>query len=273
VLLSLLRQIRIDEEDAEMLDEELEKLEHVAKYIMEVSGALIRIYKGDISETLALHLLPQFYSVLEDSTAQENDRLNALCFIDDLLEFSSNEVFMKIYSQITQLYLSIFQKTESGDPQQSLIYGLGVVAQKTPKATFAPLLQASVNAGFQMVYHGDAFSDERKIATETAIGALVKFAVFQYDNVVINDDAVRKILGFLPLVNEPEEAQNTHRILSEQIITQNPAIFGQANSNLPIIKQVLDKINQIATTQPELEILDEDATAKFKQAVQFISSL
>ncbi len=40
----------------------------------------------------------------------------------------------------------------------------------------------------------------------------------------MKEDLLAKFLQSLPLKNESEEAQNTHRMLFEQILNKNPAL-------------------------------------------------
>ena len=57
-----------------------------------------------------------------------------------------------------------------------------------------------------MFTHADAFSEDRIVATESALGALGKMIYFQRDNNLINDNVVNEFLSRLPLKNEEEEA-------------------------------------------------------------------
>lgn len=66
-----------------------------------------------------------------------------------------------------------------------------------------------------MLTHPEAFSEDRIVATESAIGALGKMIYFQRDDKIITDAIVNDFLSKLPLVNEEEEATKSHRIFFE----------------------------------------------------------
>lgn len=72
-----------------------------------------------------------------------------------------------------------------------------------------------------MIGDKDAFTDDRIIATESALGALGKVIYFQRDNKIITDNVVNDFLTKLPLKNEEEEAQKSHKIFFEQVLKQN----------------------------------------------------
>ncbi len=66
-----------------------------------------------------------------------------------------------------------------------------------------------------MITSADAFSEEKVVSTENALGALGKIIYFQRENTIITDDVVKTFLSKLPLQNEEDEAQKTHKIFFE----------------------------------------------------------
>jgi len=67
-----------------------------------------------------------------------------------------------------------------------------------------------------MLTDKEAFSEEKIVATESALGALGKMIYFQRDNNFINDKIVTNtFLKNLPLKNEEEEACKSHQLFFE----------------------------------------------------------
>ena len=90
--------------------------------------------------------------------------------------------------------------------------------------------------------------EDNLVATESALGALGKLIYFQRQTLpsIITDQVVIEgFLNKLPLLNEEEEAQKSHRILMEQVIKGNPNIMGSATTK-QAVQQALTRI-KVAT--------------------------
>lgn len=71
-------------------------------------------------------------------------------------------------------------------------------------------------------------NQDKVVCTETAIGALGKFALYQLDgNQEMRNQVLDKFLSCLPLKNESEEAQNVHKMLLEEYSKNNAILLSQ----------------------------------------------
>lgn len=73
----------------------------------------------------------------------------------------------------------------------------------------------------------------------------------------------RKFLGCLPLKNEPEEAQNVHRMVLKEILNKNEFLLKFADGDC--LKKVVEGISCVESNNPELEILDDEGKQLIKQ--------
>lgn len=112
-------------------------------------------------------------------------------------------------TELTQKFLEIFAWADvTLDTKQTLAYGLGVFSMYVPKETF-PLAQVFTVLN-SMVSASDAFSEEKAVASESALGAIGKLIYFQRDGTIVNDAVVNGFLSKIPFRYEETEAQTTH---------------------------------------------------------------
>ena len=144
----------------------------------------------------------------------ESELLDATCFFCDFVEYAFKGKDANMLTELNSKFLEIFANTESMDVKQTLSYGMGVFASNLAPAIYQTTLLPQVFGALQsMIAHPDAFSEDNVVATESALGALGKMIYFQRDGQVINDQVVSMFLSKLPLTNEQEEAQKSHKLL------------------------------------------------------------
>lgn len=51
---------KMDEEDIEYFNEDVKKVDKIENFVMEISGIIISVYKGQVSEAFKQHLLMHF---------------------------------------------------------------------------------------------------------------------------------------------------------------------------------------------------------------------
>ena len=109
-------------------------------------------------------------------TLSESELLDATCFFCDFIEHSYHSDPAMI-TELTQKFLEIFAWSEvTTDTKQTLAYGLGVFSMYVPKENF-PLAQV-FQALNSMVSAADAFSEEKAVSSESALGAIGKLVYF-----------------------------------------------------------------------------------------------
>ena len=90
------------------------------------------------------------------------------------------------------------------DIQQSAVYGLGVCAQIASPEVYRNYADAIAGSLFKMLQNPLCRTAEYIVATECAVGALGKIAVFQ------QRDLLEMWLQWLPISTEIEEAQSVN---------------------------------------------------------------
>jgi hypothetical protein len=245
------KNLEIDDEDMENIRNELAKICQASAFVMEISGQLVLNFGESVANMVKSNLLTYFALNLNNyKNISESELLDATCFFCDFIEYSYHSDTNMI-SELNNKFYEIFINTDSNDVKQTLAYGFGVFAMFIPSNTYAGVLSNIINALNSMISAADAFSDDKVVATETAIGALGKVIYFQKEGNVITDAVVNAFLEKLPLTNEEEEAQKTHKILCEQILKGNMNIMNE--NNKPLVMQAIMKIKE-AMNNPDQEV-------------------
>ena len=141
-----------------------------------------------------------------------------------------------MHRPITEAMLKLAPKylADEEDRQiiQSIKYGVGVVAQRASKQQFAEYLAPTFDLLNKVLSEGDCRENEDKaIATECAIGALGKLVYFQFDGALVTDKVASSFIGLLPLVAEPEEAQNVHKQFFKMVLAGNAGVVGEGGAH------------------------------------------
>ncbi len=92
-----------------------------------------------------------------------------------------------------------------------------------------------------------------------------------FDGTVVTQATMQEYLNSLPLKAESEEAQNVHKLFFQQILSKNPILL--APGNLPLVKQALQYIHDVATKQPELEIVKTEDLPLLQQCIDLLLTL
>jgi hypothetical protein len=215
-----------DEEDVENMKENLAQLTAPSTYVMEISGQLVLNFGEMVGQMVKTNLLNYFALNLNNyKNLSESELLDATCFFCDFIEYSYHNDAAMI-TELNTKFFEIFKNTDSMDVKQTLSYGFGVFAMYIPPATYQTTLLPQVfSAITSMVSDKDAYTEDNVVATESALGAMGKLVYFQKENNIINDTVVNAFLSKLPLVNEQEEAQKSHKMLLEQVVANNMNIM------------------------------------------------
>eukprot|EP00347_Sterkiella_histriomuscorum_P001538 403371652 len=248
-----------DEEDIELMKENLSKLTAPSTYVMEISGQLVLNFKEIMANIVKTNFLNYFAMNLHNyKNISESELLDATCFFCDFIEYA-HHTDATIMTELNNKFLEIFNNTESIDVKQTLTYGMGVFSIYIPSATYQTTLLPQVFTALNsMISAADAFTEDNVVATESALGALGKVIYFQRDNQVINEQVVNTFLSKLPLTNEEEEAQKSHKLFLEQVIANNQNIMNDGNKAqvMNAVQRIKDSYN--VKKEEEIEILDEE---------------
>ena len=141
---------KMDEEDIEYFHEDIKKVDKIIKcnnsiipqsnslVVMEVNGTLVHVYKGQISAALNQTLIPYFGLILQNLEAHEDyEIVNGVCFLCDILEHGGDDIFSLIATRGIEKFIETFERFPlNRGLLQSAGYGLGVIAQRSPKGAY-----------------------------------------------------------------------------------------------------------------------------------------
>jgi len=124
-----------------------------------------------------------------------------------------------------------------------------------PSASYASLAPQTLQAINSVITDSKAFEEDNIVATESALGALGRIIIFQRESApaLVTDSVVASFLDCLPLKNEEEEAQKTHKLFFEAIIAGNANVIGEATKGKA--QEALIRIKGAASVQGKDENL------------------
>ena len=129
---------------------------------------------------------------------------------------------------IMKTFLALSNNQTNLDILQSTVYGFGVIAKRMDQISYSAYKNEALGILSSIITASDAFSEEKAICTDNAIGALGKIAIYQGQaNDNTSTQVLNKFLELLPLKNDSDEAQAIHRLLLEEIIGKNQYLLSR----------------------------------------------
>jgi len=257
-----------DEDKEEELKEEYEEVNDIMQVVMDLTGVLLKLYKSSIEKLVLANIAPYYFQTIKTKEATDNEILYCICLVDDMLENCSTELFNQAVTEITPIFLNFCQTSENLDILQSAAYGLGVIATKIDKSSFKTAKQEFITVLSNIIMHQNAYTEERVVATECAIGALGRIAVYQGEpSDKLSQEVLMKFLQLLPLKHEPEEAQNVHYMLLQEIVNKNQMLTMNNPEVQTMLMKVINDIKTIGINNPEMEILDDKGKLLLNQMI------
>lgn len=161
-------------------------------------------------------------------------------------------------TELNAKFLEIFNSGEDVatiDVKQTLTTAFGIFSMHIPVGTYASIAPQILHALNSVISDAQAFEEDYIVATESAIGGLGKIICFQRQAApaLITDSVVASFFDKLPLKNEEEEAQKTHKMLFEQVLAGNPSIMVEATNGK--LQEALVRIKGAVATQGQGENL------------------
>lgn len=173
-------------------------------------------------------------------------------------------MFTKCVNELLKVFLHHAEKSEDLGILQTAMFGLGCIAKRMDKASFAAIKEGVVQLCKGILQHPKANSEERGHLTDNTIGALGKIAMFQYQiGDKLSADILTTFLQLLPLKHDEEEGQAIHKLLMEQILGRNEFLCQKEFEGL--LLTALKAIKAEDTEHPENEILDDKGRELMKQ--------
>eukprot|EP00743_Colponemidia_sp_Colp-15_P006765 GILK01007293.1.p1 GENE.GILK01007293.1~~GILK01007293.1.p1 ORF type:complete len:1118 (-),score=251.82 GILK01007293.1:71-3373(-) len=229
-----------DEEEEEALEEEEEQDDDVLLAVMECLGSLCKTYGPHFLPTFDAKFAPR-YAPLMQAERSERERTAALCVFDDVVDNCGEEAVMK-YAQTLLSFAVRYCADESADVRQAAAFGVGVCAERSG-AIFVPFGQGAVRVLSAMINQEDARDEDNGYATDCAISALAKIALFQASSCGMDGaQMLRQWLSYLPLRDDEAEARRTHRLLVSMMAAQHAVLMEQTGQALAMAFKALAEV-------------------------------
>lgn len=154
------------------------------------------------------------------------------------------------------------------DIVQSAVYGLGVISTRIDRNNFKQAKKEIVQIISHLINEEDAYSEEKAEATDNAISALGKIALFQSDKEDReSEEALIQFLELLPLTSDKDEAKSAHRMLIDEILKKNETLLSTNPEVKQALANALSNIHQFVPENPEDDILDEESKILLVQVI------
>lgn len=234
--------------DPELYSEELEELNaeevvdnRILRTVMEIVGKLLKNFKKEFQTTFLTNFKDMYAQLFFKEKATEEELLSAVCIFDDYVEFTQDLMWDSGRSRLMEQMLK-YSTHKNPELRQSAIYGVGVCAQTVDTATFSTYVNNAVDSVRLILTDPNARTEEYNIATDCAVGALGKIAVYH------RNDLIEEWLNNLPIKAEPEEAQNVHKFFLSNF--NNLKSFSRATT-------IVEELIRLNRDEPKAEVLDK----------------
>uniref|UniRef100_A0A7R9V0M6 TOG domain-containing protein n=1 Tax=Chlamydomonas euryale TaxID=1486919 RepID=A0A7R9V0M6_9CHLO len=221
-----------DEEELEALEEENQAEEELFDQVATCLGTFLKKF-GDAVLPYVERVMGQIAPLLDKGRSHEERRI-AVCVVDDLLEHSPAGR-AKYAAQVVPMLLESCAAADA-DLRQCSVYGLGVLASKSPEL-FRPYADGALKQVLAIVQHPAAKEEDNEMATDNAVSTLGKILEFHSD--AVDAAAVAAAwLGALPLTADHVEAQSQHELLVRLLEARDPRV----SSSLPGVAAILVRV-------------------------------
>lgn len=107
--------------------------------------------------------------------------------------------------------------------------------------------------------------------TETVVGALGKFLLFQLENCgEFAEQILDKYLESMPLKYEEEEAQASNKLFLNQILAKNQVLMAGAEKNSTRFMKILEEMKTLLQTKTDITILDSEGVTLLEQVMSMV---
>lgn len=135
---------KMTEEDVEEFYEDIERIDKVLNYVMEITGVCLRTMPDLVSDTILAKFVAPYAKALADVTkSKEYELICSLCFFCDCLEHGSANLLNTILTQLPEKFFQVMQIQQAlpldevnRDLVQTCIFGMGLLCMKMPAETF-----------------------------------------------------------------------------------------------------------------------------------------
>lgn len=235
-------------DEIEAIKEENEVDEKILSGVMEVVGMLLKGFKKEFQGTFLQYFKTLYGEVFFKEGATDGEILSAICIFDDYVENTQDLMWAGNSSPILEQMLK-FSTHKNADIRQSAVFGIGVCAQSVDSTTFSPFLAQALSNIKTVLTDPKARNDTYTIATDCAVGALGKIALYH------NAGLLEEWVNFLPIKAELDEAQCVHLMFLQNI---------DKVKTFPRTQTVLAELVNLTKTE---EVLDANGMTLLQQLI------
>lgn len=211
---------------------------HVA--ISDVIGTLFKTHK-ELSLGIVNFCYEKLLVKLLDAEATHEDHKLAIYIIVDIVEYVGPELVHDKWSALTEALVR-FADNQRDDTRQAACYGIGVLAEKTSHALFAPLAN-QVLAALDRAMHvpkGER-EDPYHHARDNIIAALSR--VIKHQGVNIPYEVVVPVwVQLLPISYDVVEAKLCHDLLTDLVMSNTATVLGANYERLEKVVHILAEV-------------------------------
>jgi len=207
--------------------------------LRELSEAIHSVFKTH--RALILPAFESSISLVAEMLSPErtpSERQWALCVFDDIVEYTGPMSWN--YSRIFLQPMLNYILDPAPEVRQAAAYGAGVCGMYGG-SNYDAACQEALPRLVRMITSEGSRDDDNLNATENAISAIAKIVEFRHGQYDANN-ILATWLTFLPVVADTIEAAYVYNFLCTLIETNNSAILGLNNSNLPKIFSIFTEV-------------------------------
>ena len=185
---------KLDEEEKQEINDEIEKIGKITTHVMEICGIIGKLYRMKAQEPFFSKLIPRYVYIWENAGESERLSLAAICFFCDVVEYFHEASFhSELSAQVLQKFLAQMGSSNR-DIIQSAGYGIGVIAQHA-QAQFKAVLPSVLQILLKIVQEPDSRSEEKGVCTECIIGAIGKICLFHFGHELVGTPLVHALIS------------------------------------------------------------------------------
>jgi hypothetical protein len=175
----------------------------ITRRTMEFIEIGLKVFGKEYKGLFQQYFQAAYFGIFYKPRPHDNEIISAVCVLDHLAEYAE-DLGLTNGSSFTIEHLLGCSAHPNIDIQQSAVYGLGVCAQIASPEVYRNYGDAIAGSLYKMLQNPLCRSAEYIVATECAVGALGKIAIFQ------QRDLLEMWLQWLPISTEIEEAQSVN---------------------------------------------------------------
>ena len=225
-----------NEDGAYYAEKELDKQHEILIKVGEISGKCLEVYGEKMLPYLSN--VTSYYDHFLTNGKYDAEVQISVCYFDDLVEFGGPQA-ANIYQKWIPTIVKLMQHPHA-DVRQSVVYGLGVLAEFNPNL-FKPVLGDSLNGCNHLITMEGSRDDEHINVTENAISAVGKVIQFHSDSIDLNV-MLPAWLSYLPVSQDDGETIVIYKQLCDFMMKYSSIVLGNNFERLPAVLSLLIEI-------------------------------